>query len=105
MFKKIVKEFLLLLSELRTRSSVHEVAGSIPCLAQWIKYPGLLWLWHRWAVAALISPQAWELTYATGCGLKKKNVFVTSFISLYMESIQYGSRYRVSMIHFNCFLN
>ena len=33
--------------------------------------PVLLWLWHRLAATALISPLAWEPPYATGAALKK----------------------------------
>ena len=34
--------------------------------------PTLLWLWCRLAVAALILPLAWELSYVTDVALKKK---------------------------------
>ena len=33
--------------------------------------PGLLWLWHRSVAIAQVQPLAWELSYATGVGLKR----------------------------------
>ena len=67
----------------------HEVAGSVPGLAQWVKGSGiavscgvgcrrssdpvLLWLWHRPESTAQIRPPAWEPPHASGAALKSKN--------------------------------
>ena len=52
----------------------HEVAGSIPGLAQRVKDLALLWLWCRPAAAAALSqPLAWESPYAEGVDLKRQN--------------------------------
>ena len=66
----------------------HEVAGSVPALAQWVKGSGvavscgvgcicgsdptLLWLWHRLVATAPIGPLAWEPPYAMDMALKRQ---------------------------------
>ena len=48
--------------------SIHEDAG----LAQRVKDPLFLWLWHSLAAAVPIRPLVWELPYATGAAVKRK---------------------------------
>ena len=48
------------------------MVGSILSLAQWVKDPELLWLWHRLAATAPFRPLAWEARmHAPGAALEK----------------------------------
>ena len=62
-----------MVQRIKNPTSIHEDAGLIPGLTQWVKNPTWLWLWCRLAAAALIQPLAWELLYATGVAIKKQS--------------------------------
>ena len=50
----------------------HEVAGSIPGLAQWVKGSGIAALAGEATSVAQIQSLAQELPYATGAAIKRK---------------------------------
>ena len=53
--------------------------GSILSLKQWVKDPLLLQTLHKPAVAALIQPLAWELSYAAGATHLPKKILLQGF--------------------------
>ena len=52
----------------------NEVVGLTPGLAQWVKDPALLWLWHRHRQAAIaqIRLLAWKPPHDAGVALKRQ---------------------------------
>ena len=77
-------------------TSNHEVAGSVPALAQWVNDPGsgvavscgvgcrrgsdptLLCLWRRPVATAPIQPLVWEPPYAAGAAQEIATITTTT---------------------------
>ena len=45
--------------------------------------PAWLWLWHRLSATASIRPLAWELLYAVGVALRKKNSLIILYVTIW----------------------
>ena len=58
--------------------------GLIPGLAQWVKDPTLLWLWHLLTATAPIWPLAWELPYVLGADLKREKKGISKIMYMFM---------------------
>ena len=60
-------------------TSIYKDVGSIPDLTQWVKYPVLLWLWHRPAATALIQSPSLGTSTGRGCSPKKQKTKTNLF--------------------------
>ena len=78
----------------------HEVSGAIPGLAQWVKDPTSLWLWHKPAAEAPIQPLSLGASICRKSSprkrrkTKKKKITVNEMIAIKNWKSPKGIKYK-----------